>query len=107
QLVHGAPYGAAGIEDIVHQDQMLAIDIERNVGRQNLVMQADAVEVVPVETDIEGARAARQIQVGMQALGQPCSTGVDADQMHGIGRQLADGGLDSATQLGVQRFCVG
>jgi len=47
--------GAAGVEHVVHQDDVLAFDAELDVGRTDDGLDADSAEVVAVEVDIEDA----------------------------------------------------
>src|SRR5690606_33798735 len=53
ELVHGATDGAAGVQNVVDQDEMLAIHIEGDVGGKHLMVQADTIEVIAIEADVQ------------------------------------------------------
>src|SRR5882672_87527 len=102
QLVHRRTHGAPGVEDDVHHDDMPAVHIEGNLGGLHLVAQAGRVEVVAVERNVEGAHRGREAKLPMQALGEPCTPGADADQARGIRHS----GAELARELPAERFSV-
>ncbi len=53
--VEGGTNGAAGVEDVVDQDDVLVLDVELHGAGADLGAMADGGEVVAVESDVEGA----------------------------------------------------
>src|SRR5262249_44711767 len=71
QLVHRGAHRAPCKEPVVDQDNVPLVYVERNLGRFHLPMQANGIEVVAIEGDVERAQRRRQSQLAMQALGEP------------------------------------
>ena len=82
QLVERGAHGAARVEHVVDDDDVLAVDRPREVGRPDDGARPDRLQVVAVERDVE--RAARH--VGLLAL---------ADAGHDARRELDAAALDS------------
>src|SRR5438445_2111158 len=102
QLVHRRAHRATGIEHVVHQQELAAVDVEWDLGALGIVMQALLVVVVAVERDVHQAERRRQRKQTMQALREPRAAGKEPD--HGALRpqprpQLGD-------ELLAQFFCV-
>ncbi|MCY1455893.1 hypothetical protein D9M71_730650 [compost metagenome] len=80
QFVEGGTDGASAHQHVVDQHQVLAFDLERQVGRANLRVQAVLAEVVAVEGNVECAQGGVAAQFFKQCLGDPDTTGADADE---------------------------
>ena len=80
QLVHRGADRAAGVEHVVDQHQLAAVDVERDLAAARLAVQADAAEVVAMQGDGEQAERHRGAERAVQALGEPRAAGVDADE---------------------------
>ena len=83
QSVEGGPDRAAGEEDVVHQDDGLVLDRERDVGAADHGRAAQ-VEVVAVERDVERAHGQRGAvdarDLGGQPLGEGDAAGAEPDE---------------------------
>ena len=55
QGVQGGTSGAAGVEHVVHQDDVLVLDVELHGALAYLGAMTDGREIVAVEGDVEGA----------------------------------------------------
>ena len=62
--------GTPGEQHIVHQHDGAAVDLERDRGRLDLRMQADALEVVAIKADVEETDVG-DAEIGREALGDP------------------------------------
>src|SRR5437899_1882295 len=71
QLVDRGTRGAAGVQHVVHQQNRGAVDIERDLGRLDLVMQPLFRKVIAVERDIDKAEPFLQLQFSRESFGQP------------------------------------
>src|SRR5882672_5192341 len=103
QLVHRRAHRAPGIEHVVDHHDVAVVHVERDLRRLHPAPQAHRVEVIAVEGDVERAQRRRDAQLAVQALGEPCAAGADADEPGGI----ADPGAQLACELPAQRFSVG
>src|SRR6266851_1309334 len=104
-LVHRRAHRAPGEEHVVDQQQLAAVDVERDLGALRVVMQALRVIVVAVERDVHQPQGRRDAEPGMQPLGEPRAARVYADHR----RLGADDGLQRLQQflaeaLGVRQF---
>ncbi len=79
QLVHRGPDGAAGVEDVVDEEELPVGDVERNLARLHRLVEARLAVVVAVERDVEPAERDLEPELAVQALGEPGAAGVDAD----------------------------
>src|SRR5476649_738761 len=103
QFVHRPAYRAAGVEHIVYQHDVAAVDFERDLRRLYLWMQPGLVKIVAVERDIEQTQRQRDAERRVQPFGEPDPAGMDADQC-GIGGDVR---LELAHQPGAQDFRIG
>src|SRR5439155_14760595 len=87
QLVHRRAHRAPGVQHVVHQQELAAGDIERNLGALRIVMQALLVVVVAVERDVHQAERRGEREQAVQPLGEPGTAGVKSD--HGALRPEA------------------
>src|SRR5258708_14177523 len=78
QLVHCRADRAAGVQHVVHQQELAAVDVERDLGALGIVMQALLVVIVAVERDVHQAERLGQGEQAVQALGEPRATGINA-----------------------------
>jgi hypothetical protein len=76
---HGAD-GAAGVQHVVQQHDVRAVDVERQHGLRAGCRQAALREIVAVHGRGDDAGVAVQAQVLLQALGQPGAARRDAHQ---------------------------
>jgi hypothetical protein len=89
--IHGGPNGSAGEKDVIHQDNILPFDTERDFGFSDRKMGRLSFEVVPVEGYVN--RADRDgnsfdlLQSGGQFESQIISTSPDSDQYQ-VGNSL-------------------
>src|SRR5688572_25859995 len=93
QLVHGGAHRAAAVEHVVDQQQLAAVDVERDLGALRVVLQAACRVVVAVESDVHQPQRALHAEHLVKALRQPRPAGIEAH--HGAFRpdarpQLAD-----------------
>src|SRR5258708_5573631 len=79
QLVHRRAHGAAAVEDVVDQQQLAAVDVERNLGALRVVLEAARGVVVAVEGDVHEPERRRDAKKLVQALGEPRAAGIEAD----------------------------
>src|SRR5258706_31184 len=79
QLVHCRADRAAGVQHVVHQQELAAVDVERDLGALGIVMQALLVVIGAVERDVHQAERLGQGQQTVQALGKPGAAGVKPD----------------------------
>src|SRR6266852_3002064 len=103
QLVHRGAHGAPGVENVVDNHDMSAVDVERDLRRLHLVMQSGGVEIVAIERDVERSHRRRELQLPVQALGKPGAAGADAYEPGGFG----DARAELPRELLAQRFSVG
>src|SRR5262249_42668105 len=79
--VEGGSDGAAGVEYVVHQDDVLAGDFELNVGSAYDRLDIDGAEIVAIEVDIEDAHGDlaifERLDFARQPLGQRYSAAAD------------------------------
>src|SRR3954463_14442026 len=102
QLVHGGAYRAAAIEDIVDQQQLGAVHVERDLGALGVVLEAARRVVVAVEGDVHQRERRLEPQHGVQPLGEPRAAGIQADH-----RTLrADARTQLCGELLAERFRV-
>ena len=92
QFVHRRAHRAPAVQHVVDQQDVAAFQIERQVGRLHLRVQADARKIVAVERDVEHAERQGAVQQRMQALGHPHAAGMDADD-DGVGRERGRDGV--------------
>src|SRR5262249_17630979 len=78
KLVHRGAHRAPRVEHVVDHHDVAIVDVERNLRGLHLAMQADRVEVVAVERDVERAQGCRQAELPVQALGEPGSARANA-----------------------------
>ncbi len=83
---------------------MPAVDLERQLGRAGAGGQAALGEIVAVQRAGDDARLAGQLQIGLQACGQPGAAGPDADQ-RGVG-PVGEQAAHAVTQRAVERFGI-
>src|SRR5512134_1115932 len=79
QLVHRGAHRAPAVEHIVDQQQLAAVDLERDLGALGVVLQAARRVVVAVERDVHQPERAFHLQHPVQPLGEPRAAGIDAD----------------------------
>src|SRR3954468_3820371 len=91
ELVHRRADGAAAIEHIVDEQDVRAVDIERDHGALRIVLQAARRIVVAVERDVHQPERSLEVEHRVKALGEPRAAGVEADH-RGLG-------ADQRTQL--------
>src|SRR4051812_26440428 len=92
ELVHRGADGAAGVENVVYQQELPAADVERDLGALRIVLQSARGVVVAIEGDVHEAERRRKGKQLVQALREPGAAGIDTD--HGRLRP------DPAAQLG-------
>ena len=87
--------GAAGEEDVVHENDVGAIDGERDVAFLELRVRVKVLEIVAVERDVEDAEAEFAVvggKFGQEAFRDLVAPRTDADQGDGlVGVRGADG----------------
>src|SRR5690606_19530680 len=110
ELVEGGADGAAGVDDVVHDDYGSAIDA---AGGQPCLADdrpwSDGHEVIAVECDIEGPDRDRgtfgALDLGGEALGEVDAAAVDTEESEAVGTAVEfyylachprDGALDGA-----------
>src|SRR6266436_2436493 len=98
QLVHRRAHRAAGVKHVIDQQQIPAVDVERNLGALRVVMQPAGVIVVAVERDVHQAQRLGQPQHRVQPLREPGAARIEADH----GGLRADPRLELADQLHAQ-----
>src|SRR6267143_378851 len=98
QLVHRRAHRAAGVKHVIDQQQVPAVDVERNLGALRVVMQPAGVIVVAVERDVHQAQRLGQPQHRVQPLREPGAARIEADH----GGLRADPRLELADQLHAQ-----
>src|SRR5688572_11535125 len=76
ELVHRGAHRAAAVEHVVDQQQLAAVDVERDLGALRVVLQAAGRVIVAVESDVHQPEGRFHPQALMQALGKPCPAGV-------------------------------
>src|SRR5262249_12452475 len=64
ELVEGGANGSAGVEHVVHDDDALAVDVDRNLRLADDRTRADGLEIVAVERDVQRTAG----DVGLLAL---------------------------------------
>src|SRR6266850_2380616 len=79
QLVHRRAHRAPGVEHVVDQQELAAVDVEGDLGALRIVMQALLVVVVAVERDVHQAERRRQRKQAVQPLGEPGAAGIEPD----------------------------
>src|SRR4051812_827515 len=79
QLVHGGAYRAAAIEDIVDQQQLGAVHVERNLGALGVMLEAARRVVVAVEGDVHQRERRFEPEHRVQPFGKPSTAGIQAD----------------------------
>jgi len=84
QLVERGPHGAARIQHVVHDHDVLAGEIARDAGFPDHGLRAHCLEVVAIQGDVEGAAGDGRAFVGLDLLGDPLgqldAAPLDADQ---------------------------
>jgi hypothetical protein len=80
QLIERGADGAPTHQHVVDQHQVLAFDLERQLGGLYLRVQAILGEIVAVEGHIENAQRVLAAQGFEQCLGDPDAAGADADK---------------------------
>ena len=87
QLVERRAHGAAGVEDVVAEDDPAVVDRPRQMGPLDQRLRADGREIVAVESDVEGADGDlgpfHPLDLGGDLLGEGDAAGADADQQEG------------------------
>src|SRR5699024_1784719 len=86
QGVEGGPDGAAGVEDVVDQDDGASVDPGARDPRGARGPGGDRAEVVPVHGDVDGAVDLVEIPGLGQSLGAGGEIGRAAGQRHGAVR---------------------
>src|SRR6185503_15119344 len=71
QLVHRRAHRAPGVEHVVHQQQLPALDFERDARALGIVLEPFLGVVVAVEGDVHGAERLLQPELRVQPLGDP------------------------------------
>src|SRR5574340_184513 len=102
QLVHGRAYGSPRVEDVVDDDDGSVRDVEGNLRRAYLRMQAAAMNVVAIEGRVYRSERNVHAQCGVYAPCQPDSAGVYADQ----GSIRPDLRADLPDQVAAKVFCI-
>src|SRR5690606_720761 len=104
ELVQGRAHRATGVENVVDQHQVGALDIEGQFRLARLGRQVAPLAVlVAAHSGAEGARPPVEAQVLVQALGDPGAATVDADQPDGA---PGDAGANLLEQPGVAGLWV-
>ena len=86
QLVHRGADGAPGVEHVVDQDEVAALDFEGDVRRLDLARAGRSrVEIVAVERDVERAERDVRGRARGAAARRANAAGVDADQRRSRG----------------------
>ncbi|MCY1176158.1 hypothetical protein D9M73_164200 [compost metagenome] len=80
QFVERRADGTTAHQHVIHQHQVLAFDLERQVRGTHLGVQAILAEVVAVEGHVQGAEGGIVAQFFEQRLGNPDAPGTDADE---------------------------
>src|SRR6476620_1469132 len=84
QFIHRGADGAPGEQDVVHQHERPAFDVEWNSRALDVAMQSDELVVVAIEGNVECAERNRETERGMKPLREPYAARVNADES-GIG----------------------
>src|SRR5688572_13112578 len=71
QLVHRGAHRAAAVEHVVDQEELAAVDVERDLGALGIVLEAARGVVVAVEGDVHQAERIADAEHRVQALGEP------------------------------------
>src|SRR3954453_725224 len=82
-FVHRRPDGAAGVEDIVDQNDIGAFHLEADIRGLNARTHPGLLVVIAPECDIDRADRRKQGQHLVQALGNPHAAGINSDQRRG------------------------
>jgi hypothetical protein len=96
KAVHGGTDGAAGVEDVVDEDEVHVVNAERDIGRLEYGVGRDFGKVVAIESDVESAdgdiNAVNAAHGARDALGEGYATAADADEckVFGAARFLHD-----------------
>lgn len=84
KAVHGGANGASGVEDVVDEDEVHAVDAKGDIGRLQHGLGRDFREIVAIESDIESADGhvdAIDAAHGLgDALGERHAAAADADE---------------------------
>src|SRR5258706_874334 len=78
-LLHRRAHGPAAEEHVIDQQQLGAVDVERDLGALGVVLEATRRVVVAVEGDVHQAQRRLDAELLVQPLRQPCAAGVEAD----------------------------
>src|SRR5262245_15243697 len=79
QLVHRGAHGAAAEKHVVDQQQLRAVDVERDFGALRIVLQPARRVIVAVESDVHQAQRRFEAEHRVKPLGEPCAAGIEAD----------------------------
>src|SRR2546425_589084 len=84
ELVERGADGAAGVEHVVHDDDVLAREVARDAGLPDHGLRAHGLEVVAVQGDVEGAAGDEHALFFLDELGDPLgeldAAPLDADE---------------------------
>src|SRR5688500_1122363 len=79
QLIHRRAHRAAAVEHVVDQQQLGAVNLERDLGALRIVLQAARRVVVAVKGDIHQPQGSLDAEHRVQALGEPRAAGIKPD----------------------------
>src|SRR5438128_11991935 len=89
QLVERGPHGAAGVEHVVHDHDVLVREVARDAGLADHGLRAHSLEVVAVQGDVEGAAGDEHALFLLDELGDPLgqldAAPLDADEDQVVG----------------------
>src|SRR6185437_9830875 len=89
ELVERRANGAAGVQDIVHDDHMLGADVPGDIGWTDHGTRPDGLQIVAIERDVE--RATRDVHVlallhhGGETIGELHAAALDANEHEAVG----------------------
>src|SRR5699024_2986192 len=74
--------GASGMQHVVDEDNVAAVEIGVDLRRADARVQADAGEVVAVKADVKAPQRGADAQRLVQPFGDPDAAGMNADHDH-------------------------
>src|SRR5262249_48812396 len=110
--VEGAQDGTAGVEDVVHQNDDLSVDVDRDLGSPHYGLNGHHLEIVPVERDVENSQRDSGPFDLADEIGQPASQGHPSPpypDQHDLFRTLVTlhDFVGDAGQHAPDPFCIG
>ena len=80
-FVHRRAHRAAGIQNIVDQQNVAAGHVERDLRRPHRRLQSGLIEVIAIKRDVENPDRRFDVELSLQPLGEPDTAGVHAHQV--------------------------